>query len=366
MADTVKHKFVNQKADGPDVSVQRPSDWNAEHAFAGGEDGAILVRDSGESDGAAWQALADLLALEPSLPVVTDGESKPASLAYTGGTSLRKNLGLETSDTPTFAGLGGTPLALRGHLFGLSLSNNGTDPTNDIDVAAGEAVSDDLVAADRINIILGAGLTKRSDVAWAVGSGNGWLDTGSIGNGTYHVFLIERVDTGVVDSLLSLSATAPSMPANYTKKRRIGSIKREAGSIVLFTQTGDCFRRSVAMQEFSTINPGTNGITVTLAYIPTGIIVEAEVTANLVMVTGAGYFYLSPLAASDQPLVANTSLGQIAAYGPTGTVGLGASGVRVLTNTSAQIRCRIGPNSDGNTVIKLASLGWYDRRGRDA
>ena len=40
----------------------------------------------------------------------------------------------------------------------------------------------------------------------------------------YHVWLIKRADTGVVDALFSLSATAPTMPANYTRQppRRFG------------------------------------------------------------------------------------------------------------------------------------------------
>jgi hypothetical protein len=59
-----------------------------------------------------------------------------------------------------------------------------------------------------------------------LGTAAGALDTGAIANSTwYHVWLIERVDTGVVDVLFSLSATAPTMPANYTRKRRIGSMK---------------------------------------------------------------------------------------------------------------------------------------------
>ena len=46
-----------------------------------------------------------LSGLTASLALVTDANKKLASLAYTGATSLRKNLGLETSDSPIFAGL---------------------------------------------------------------------------------------------------------------------------------------------------------------------------------------------------------------------------------------------------------------------
>lgn len=43
--------------------------------------------------------------LTASLPIITDAGKNLVSLAYTGATSFRKNLGLEQSDTPTFAGL---------------------------------------------------------------------------------------------------------------------------------------------------------------------------------------------------------------------------------------------------------------------
>src|SRR5581483_3995366 len=73
--------------------------------------------------------------------------------------------------------------------------------------------------------------------------GNGSLDTGSIANNTwYHAYLIERTDTGAVDVLVSLSASAPTMPASYTKKRRIGSMKTNgSGQWTAFTQNGDEF-----------------------------------------------------------------------------------------------------------------------------
>lgn len=121
---------------------------------------------------------------------------------------------------------------LQGYRYGLTLSNNGTDPTNDIDIAAGYAVD----STNAAGMTLAAGITKRLDAAWAVGTGNGGLDTGSIANTTYHIWLIRRPDTGVVDALFSTSASSPSMPANYTQKRRIGSIIRSGGAIILFIQ----------------------------------------------------------------------------------------------------------------------------------
>lgn len=80
-----------------------------------------------------------------------------------------------TLDT-TGLGLGST---LPGHLFGLTLSN-GTDATNDIDIAIGQASSNDAAVADRVLMTRSAALTKRLDAAWAVGTNEGGRDTGDI------------------------------------------------------------------------------------------------------------------------------------------------------------------------------------------
>ena len=108
---------------------------------------------------------------------------------------------------------------LRGYLSGLTLSTVGS--SINFGVAAGVATSDDTTTSMKLATSL-----SKSTAAWAVGSGVGALDTGTIANSTwYHVFLIERTDTGVVDVLVSLSATTPTLPASYTKQRRIGSMK---------------------------------------------------------------------------------------------------------------------------------------------
>lgn len=115
-------------------------------------------------------------------------------------------------------------------IHGLTYANNGSDATNDIDIAAGGAMD----ATGAYWMSLASGITKQSDAAWAVGTNAGWLDTGAIGNNDYYIWLIARSDTGVVDSLLSLSSTAPTMPTNYDYKRLIGWIKRSGGAIVAF------------------------------------------------------------------------------------------------------------------------------------
>lgn len=116
------------------------------------------------------------------------------------------------------------------YIAGLTYANNAGDATNDIDIAAGCAM--DSTNVDMIT--LASAITKQLDAAWAVGTNAGGLDTGSIGNSDYYIWLIKRVDTGVVDVLFSLSSTAPTMPTNYTLKRLIGWFKRVSAAIVAF------------------------------------------------------------------------------------------------------------------------------------
>lgn len=107
------------------------------------------------------------------------------------------------------------------------LTNNGSDATNDIDISSGSAVSD-----DGTTLMTFSALTKRLDASWAVGTNQGGLDTGSIGNNKYYVWVINRPDTNVTDVLFSLSSTSPTMPTNYTKKKLIGAFERSGGAII--------------------------------------------------------------------------------------------------------------------------------------
>lgn len=119
-------------------------------------------------------------------------------------------------------------------LDGLKITNNATDANNDIDIAAGSCRD----SADAEVLTLASALVKRIDATWAVGTNQGGLDTGSAAAGTFYaVWLIKRSDTGVVDVLISASFTAPTMPASYDLKRRIGWVATIAGSAVLSKQS---------------------------------------------------------------------------------------------------------------------------------
>lgn len=127
------------------------------------------------------------------------------------------------------------------YIGGLRL-DTGADRFHDINVTPGSCRD----ATDAVNMrLLGpSALVKQIDAAWAVGTNQGGLDTGTVAADTlYAVWLIKRSDTGVVDALISASFTAPTMPTNYDYKRLIGAVLTNGSADLLeWLQAGDYFR----------------------------------------------------------------------------------------------------------------------------
>jgi len=161
------------------------------------------------------------------------------TFAVTGATTFT---GVVTATGATIAngtvttngGLLGT-IAFGKHLDGLTYANNGSDPTNDIDIAVGSATSTHTNPASRVLLSLGSAITKRLDASWATGTNQGGLSSSlSIGNNDYYIHLI-RV-AGVDDVGFDTSLTAANLIADHaaTHYRLIGWIKRVGGAIVAF------------------------------------------------------------------------------------------------------------------------------------
>jgi hypothetical protein len=252
---------------------------------------------------------------------------------------------------------------LRGHIDGLTLSNDGTDPAKDIGITAGEAVDGGQAAI----MVLSSALIKKLDAAWAVGTNAGALDgTESVG-GTpdadtwYHIWLIQRSDTGVVDILASESATAPTMPTNYDRKRRIGAVLFDATPDILsFRQIGDRFLWPAPVSDYTDTTPGTSAVTVPLTA-PLGVVVMALIRDELLNNADAFYLYTS-LASAD--IVPSASAFTLKSNTPEGNQ-FARGSMTVETDTSSQIRFR---SSDGtfSGTHDLRTEGWIDPRGRNA
>ncbi|MCK1479332.1 hypothetical protein IVB27_32480 [Bradyrhizobium sp. 197] len=237
----------------------------------------------------------------------------------------------------------------RDYLAGLTLSTAGSSAT--FSVADGVAVDSTNTDFMKLSAI------SKTTSAWAVGTGNGGIDTGAVANSTwYHVFVIKRTDTNVVDVLFSLTTT-PTMPTSYTLYRRIGSMKTNGSAQwTLFNQNGDEFLWAVPTQDV-TSSVGTTADTPTLT-VPTGVQVRA-IIFGLGVNAASGTTWAITCPDQTDTLPATSFF--------TGIVGANNQNVTysqvVRTNTSAQVRRRA---SAASTTIYINTHGWLDRRGRDS
>ena len=296
---------------------------------------------------------------------VTNWSTTAASNTSVGGISTDGNVTLVNQVDNMFRGLMAEVATSRddgtinntyprGYLFGLEMSNNSGDLTNDIDIAAGECVTSD---SPYWRMALASALTKRLDAAWAVGTGNGGLDTGSIANTTYHVWLIARSDTGVVDALFSTSATSPTMPTNYDRKRRIGSIIRQSGAILRFLQNGDIFTYRVTQQDRASTS-ALSATTLTLT-VPTGIVCFPLLMSILQIADGANV--ANSIGSAGHGLTPDFFQSCVSATAYLDRVTLPPV---FSTNTSAQVIFGVAINA--GTIVNniLRTLGYIDPRGR--
>lgn len=306
-----------------------------------------------------FQAVLGLLkrSLKSSIWRLRDSTDQTKLLAFdlsglASGTTTVKVLG--TNGTMVL------PPFIAGHLWGVTVANNATDATNDIDVAAGVAV--DSTHADIIQLT--GTLVKRLDAAWTVGSNQGMRDTGAIANGWWHVYLIKRPDTGAVDIIASLSAAAPTLPANYTLYRRIWSILRVAGVIKQFSQIGDTCLWDDETADTSAANPGTLA-TLTTVSSPLGVactaLINFQVGNSAATQLDMGIRVASPFSNGNGATEYNSDGVRFSAN----AIQYIRGRAEVITNALSQIRYSLTA-SNATTIVNIGTYGYVDRRGKDA
>jgi len=245
---------------------------------------------------------------------------------------------------------------IRGAIAGLTMSTAGSSTT--LTVAAGQAA--DSTAAVMMTLAASMGKTTSS---WTAGGGNGGkMSAAALAAGWYHFYEIYRSDTGVVDVGFDTSASSPTLPTNYTHFRRIGAAKNDGTNWVKFVQDGDYFVWDVATLDVNTTNPGTSAVLATLN-VPTNVNVFAQFNGQLSSSSGGNRLLFSDPAITDA--APSTSAAPLVNLSGDATTYDRAGAYTVRTNTSGQVRYRVTA-SDANLVVRAATTGWLDRRGRDA
>lgn len=274
---------------------------------------------------------------------------KWALVATAGATGTQGMTGATGATGPA-----GPTLIPRGHIGGLTLSNDITTPNTKLDVSAGQCADDTNVAV----MGLVAGVIDCTTV------GANGLDAGVLVLSTwYHVYAIGKVD-GTTGLLASTTPISPLMPSGYTLKRRIGSFLTDSSvHIIAFKQFGDRFEWLSPVLDINVTSAGTSAVTRTLT-VPTGLVFEVFLSVTLDSDGNGETVYLSALSQTD-----------VASGGATSQFGLTVTGTLtaqqgmgfvagVFTNSSAQIRSRQSFGAAAQR-LRLKTHGWVDRRGRD-
>ena len=233
----------------------------------------------------------------------------------------------------------------------IPISNNTTDATNDIDVGAGWFNFDDGTG----QAYYGGG-TGQLDIVF--GTNNGMLDTGTIANTTYHLFLIHNPTTIVSKILASTSVSSPTMPSGYTKKARIGSIIRASGAILAFEQFDKKFiLGGTKIVDRAIAAPPTTASNQTVTA-PAGIstravsLIECEPSSA----NGNTFLIIEPTThTSTTPTSTNHTL--FVWHQSGGPISLSTQ-IETKTNTSSQIL--INANISTSHNLRIIAVGWID------
>jgi hypothetical protein len=239
------------------------------------------------------------------------------------------------------------------HVEGMLYNPDAGDLTHDWSISRGWAWDTTFAKV----IYLSSTIVKRIDASWTVGTGQGGMDTGAVANSTtYYIWAILRSDTGVVDVLFSLSATAPTMPANYDYKRIIGVFKTN-GTSTLNTMTNELWGNMVKTRYGSLVNEVSvstltaSRTTYTLPEVPTAAGMSALLNCNVSKSATAVFAVITALDEGD--VVPTSTLNTL--RGASAASGVASVEVTVKLNSSAQF----GARADSTGVDFNANLKAY-------
>lgn len=247
------------------------------------------------------------------------------------------------------------------HINGMLISNNAVTPATKIDISAGACSN---AAGTRYNKVASA-FTKDLNAAWAVGTGNGGLFSGTKQPlTTYHIFLIRKTVDGSLDYGFDTSISGANVPSGWTIERRIGSIitKATSGDIPDFNSYelaggGLEIRYKVAAGDRVSGTVGSTATLITLS-VPTGRKFQAR---SMVAAAGSNDVIILISSPDDNDETPDLTLGRTnlapGSNGPSDENG--AVELVIHTNTSGQIRAR---TYSGNNNLRISTRGYIDSR----
>lgn len=247
---------------------------------------------------------------------------------------------------------------------GMLLSNDATTPNSVIDISAGSRSSDDGLT----NIYNPFPFTKTT-ASWAAGSGNGCLDSGSVGNNHWYCVygMVKISATPAIqpnDYICTLCTNAaPTLPAGSWKKNIVGFFKTDGSAHILPfnavpSSGGFTYYKSAGSTlDISTTSLGTTSTSDLYALdVPTNVVVQPILRASAANTTTApASVYFSSVYNSDIAPTTTAPFSDATGYSliVTSTSGTNSNTVvaPLLTSTTGTIRARASVAGTAVSVI---------------
>lgn len=182
-------------------------------------------------------------------------------------------------------------------------------------------------------------------------SGANGLDTGTEANSTwYHLWVISNGTTTA--SLMSLSATAPTLPSGYTYKGYVGAVYNDSGGDLLgFLQFGTVALASTGAAPLLNGTAGTYTAVSLAAHVPaTATHARLRVEVNSSSGTNTVQVNVAPAGTGS-----SAPYGNLSHFGSFGTTGTPVSDVRCPLSTAQQIVYLVGGT---NARADIQVQGW--------
>ncbi|NKL37498.1 hypothetical protein GFL49_27785 [Rhizobium leguminosarum bv. viciae] len=337
------------------------ADNNAVHRFTAD---AVATFDAAATLGVSWHytVIADGgdVTLNPSGSETIDGATE---LIVPDGSSvflICDGSALFTDKLVSLFASKADVTAVGSFIDGGLLSNNGANPNTHVDFAAMS------VRSGSTFVSRASSITKRINGTWAVGTGNGGLDTGSVAaNSTYFAYALRKTSDATLDVVLSTSATIggvnTTLLTGYTIVKCIGVVLTDASSNIrqFIMYPRDFYQFVTPIREATNIPISTVSALLAIT-VPNGVKAEARLR-----------LMFSSSATTNSALVHDPAKGTLVAGGNdsggnVGTIqvasGFAVGGGDVWTNTSKQVRYVSGAGGS----LWVWTDGFYFPCGRTA
>lgn len=291
----------------------------------------------------------------------TGTKTMPSGTTAQRSNSIGQRYNTTTSEWEGFNGTAWYPLhpAPLNYITGLNFSIGTGSGT--FSITDGQASSKE---TPRVIMQAPGASTSKTMANWVVGTGNGGKSTAAAVAAftTYHVFMIRRPDTGVVDFCFSTNITISAndyttgggnLPTAYTQSRRVLSVRTGSGTtawIPMNSEDGNVLYTYAETLTNTSTSTSTTTVTISVPSLP---ILKAYMLGTYVSATTASKVFIISLTEQASSFVSSGY--QAVAQSATTPVCL--SGAFVMSEAGS-----IRFASDSNGTLQYAVTGYYDFR----